>query len=34
MAHDAVDVCIIVVTDRLTDKYFNHYRRKLGSSAA
>lgn len=31
---NTVDVCIIVVTDRLTDKYFNHYRRKLGSSAA
>ena len=31
---NTVDVCIIVVTDRLTDKYFNHYRRTLGSSAA
>lgn len=26
---NTVDVCIIVVTDRLTEKYVNHYRRKL-----
>ena len=27
---NSTDVCIIVVTDRVTDKYFNHYRRALG----
>jgi len=27
---NTIDVCIIVVTDQLTDKYFNHYQRKLG----
>lgn len=27
---NTTDVCIIVVTDRVTDKYFNHYRRALG----
>jgi putative hemolysin len=27
---NTIDVCIIVVTDQVTDKYFNHYRRKLG----
>jgi L-ornithine Nalpha-acyltransferase len=27
---NTVDVCIIVVTDQVTDKYFNHYQRKLG----
>jgi putative hemolysin len=31
---NTIDVCIIVVTDRVTDKYFNHYRRKLGPSGA
>ena len=30
---NTVDVCIIVVTDQVTDKYFNHYRRKLGPQA-
>lgn len=24
------DVCVVVAVDRVTDKYFNHYRRKLG----
>jgi putative hemolysin len=28
---NTTDVCIIVVTDRVTDKYFAHYRRALGS---
>lgn len=28
---NTVDVCIIVVTDRLTEKYVNHYRRKLST---
>jgi single-stranded DNA-specific DHH superfamily exonuclease len=27
---NTTDVCIIVVTDRVTDKYFNHYRLKAG----
>lgn len=27
---NTTDVCIIVVTDRVTDKYFNHYRRTAG----
>jgi L-ornithine Nalpha-acyltransferase len=27
---NTVDVCIVVVTDQVTDKYFNHYQRKLG----
>jgi L-ornithine Nalpha-acyltransferase len=27
---NTTDVCIIVVTDRVTDKYFNHYQRQLG----
>lgn len=27
---NTIDVCIIVVTDQLTDKYFNHYQRTLG----
>jgi putative hemolysin len=27
---NTTDVCIIVVTDRVTDKYFAHYRRALG----
>ncbi len=29
--HDfnTTDICIIVVTDQITDKYFNHYQRKL-----
>jgi L-ornithine Nalpha-acyltransferase len=27
---NTIDVCIIVVTDQVTDKYFNHYQRKLG----
>ena len=26
---DTIDVCIVVAVDRVTDKYFNHYRRKL-----
>ncbi len=26
---NTTDVCIIVVTDRVTDKYFNHYRRRM-----
>lgn len=26
---NTTDVCIIVVTDRLTDKYINHYRRRM-----
>jgi putative hemolysin len=30
---NTIDVCIIVVTDRVTDKYFNHYRRTLGPQA-
>lgn len=29
---NTTDVCIIVVTDRVTDKYFNHYRRTAGSA--
>jgi L-ornithine Nalpha-acyltransferase len=29
---NTTDVCIIVVTDRVTDKYFNHYR--LGTTSA
>lgn len=29
---NTTDVCIIVVTDHLTEKYFNHYRRQVGSS--
>lgn len=29
---NTTDVCIIVVTDRVTDKYFNHYRRRMASS--
>lgn len=28
---NTVDVCIIVVTDRLTEKYVNHYRRNLSA---
>jgi putative hemolysin len=28
---NTTDVCIIVVTDRVTDKYFNHYRRTVPS---
>lgn len=28
---NTTDVCIIVVTDRVTDKYFNHYQRQVGS---
>ncbi|MBM3525744.1 MAG: GNAT family N-acetyltransferase [Alphaproteobacteria bacterium] len=28
---NTVDVCIIVVTDRLTEKYVSHYRRKLST---
>jgi L-ornithine Nalpha-acyltransferase len=31
---NTTDVCIIVVTDRVTDKYFNHYRRTAGGDAA
>jgi putative hemolysin len=27
---NTTDVCIIVVTDRVTDKYFNHYQRQVG----
>jgi putative hemolysin len=30
---NTTDVCIIVVTDRVTDKYFNHYRLKAGGSS-
>jgi len=30
---NTTDVCIIVVTDRVTDKYFNHYRRTAGDGA-
>ncbi|MBI3453584.1 MAG: GNAT family N-acetyltransferase, partial [Rhodospirillales bacterium] len=30
---NTTDVCIIVVTDRVTDKYFNHYRRKIGGGS-
>ncbi len=32
--HDfnTIDVCIIVVTDQITDKYFNHYQRNLADS--
>jgi putative hemolysin len=29
---NTTDVCIIVVTDRVTEKYFNHYRLKAGSA--
>lgn len=29
---NTIDVCIVVVTDRVTDKYFNHYQRKLGEA--
>ncbi len=29
---NTTDVCIIVVTDRVTDKYFNHYRRTAGEA--
>jgi L-ornithine Nalpha-acyltransferase len=31
---NTTDVCIIVVTDRVTDKYFNHYRRTAGGGTA
>jgi putative hemolysin len=31
---NTTDVCIIVVTDRVTDKYFNHYRRAAVSGHA
>ena len=31
---NTTDVCIIVVTDRVTDKYFNHYRRNLAPPVA
>jgi L-ornithine Nalpha-acyltransferase len=27
---NTTDVCIIVVTDRVTEKYFNHYQRQVG----
>jgi putative hemolysin len=27
---NTTDVCIIVVTDRVTEKYFNHYQRQAG----
>lgn len=30
---NTTDVCIIVVTDRVTDKYFNHYRLRTSTSA-
>ena len=26
---NTIDICIIVVTDQITDKYFNHYQRNL-----
>jgi hypothetical protein len=29
---NTTDVCLIVVTDRITDKYFNHYQRQLGGA--
>jgi putative hemolysin len=29
---NTTDVCIIVVTDKVTDKYFNHYRREVDRS--
>lgn len=29
---NTTDVCIIVATDHLTEKYFNHYRRQVGST--
>lgn len=31
---NTTDVCIIVVTDRVTDKYFNHYQRRAGVAEA
>lgn len=31
---NTTDVCIIVVTDRVTDKYFNHYRRQVDTPEA
>ena len=27
---NTTDVCIIVVSDRVTEKYFKHYRREIG----
>jgi putative hemolysin len=31
---NTVDVCILVVTDAVTDKYFKHYSRQVGGSTA
>ena len=30
---NTTDVCIIVVSDKVTEKYFRHYRREIGMAA-
>ncbi|MBL8830747.1 MAG: hemolysin-like protein, partial [Rhodospirillales bacterium] len=31
---NTIDVCILVVTDAVTDKYFKHYSRQVGGTTA